>query len=191
MQVAATKGDAQAAPPGAGAEQQQQQQQQASADQLFQGGGNAMLHLTLPLAVWINFVKDAGKDDSPVRRFDSSLFLAGGVDVPELNAAIDRRTGSARAGVQSYFTWRTFNANFKFFAQTSAAYVVGFNDAFYTSLVGSAVERPERGLGLVRGTFGVEIGNVASVGASVGRTTRSDVRQPVRLTVQLLDRKQE
>lgn len=161
----------------------------AAVNQLFQAGGNANLQLTLPLAVWINFIADRGTNTDPVRRFDSALFLAGGVDVPALNAAVDKQSGNARAGVQTYFTWRTFDANFRFFAQGTAAYVVGFNDAFYQSLIGTDTARLGRGLGLLRGVVGVEVGNLASIGASFGTTTIRGVDQPVRLTVQLLDRK--
>jgi hypothetical protein len=158
-------------------------------DQLFQGGGNAMLTVTLPTTVWINFVGETDADRSPIRAFDSFLSLGVGADIPELNAAVDTKSGNARFGWQGRFSWRTFNEDFRFFAVGTAAWVIGFNDGFYNDLVGHEVERPGSGLGLAGGTVGVEIGKIARVGLAFGGTTLEGARQKPRLSIQLMDRK--
>ncbi len=158
-------------------------------DQLFQGGGNAMLHLTLPLAVWINFVGDTDVNKKPVRSFDSFLTVGIGADIPELNAGVQATAGNARVGLQGLFSWRTVNEDFRFFVQGSTAYIVGFNNSFYENLIKDGAARPVAGLALIKGTVGVELAKRARVGVSLGTTTLDGVRQAPKLSIQLIDSK--
>jgi hypothetical protein len=161
---------------------------QTAVDQLFQGGGNAILHFTVPSIVYRGFVGDTPTDLKPTRSFDSFFQLGFGADLPELNGALDSRSASVRLAWQGAGTQRTVNENFRFLLQLNAAGVSGFTDGFYKNLVGADVKQPKIGMLVGRATIGVEIAKVARVGASFGWTTLDGVRQKGRLTVQLLNR---
>lgn len=163
---------------------------ETTVEQLFQGGGNAVLYAAIPLAVWINFIRE-GDDIStkPVRRFNSYMSLAFGADIPELSVVAADNAMNMRLGLQSDFTWRTHNEDFRFFALGNGGYVVGLSDKFYENLTGDADDAPNAGFLMARGTVGVELAKLVKVGVSFGASTMSSVNHGARLSIEMVPRK--
>ena len=188
--VQASSGATDAPVAGTGTTPQESTRAPTTIDQLFQGGGNALLHVTFRGPFWMNYVHDMSKDAPPVRRIDTFLVLSTGMDLPELGQDVQSRAGYVRLAYTGDFTWRTFTDSFRFLTQFSVDAVSGFNQAFYTNLTGNpATMRPDAML-LGRLNVGMEVGGLVRITASRGWSTLADegVRQPVRLSVQFVKR---
>lgn len=158
-------------------------------EQLFQGGGNAVLYAALPLAVWINFIREGDTISArPVRRFNSYMSLAFGADIPELSVVAADNAMNLRLGLQSDFTWRTHNEDFRFFALSNGGYVVGLSDKFYENLTGGTDDAPKAGFLMARATVGVELAKLVKVGVSFGASTMSSVNHGARLSIEMVPR---
>lgn len=109
--------------------------------QFFQGGGNAVLYLALPIASYLNF----GRLDNPMllRRFDLFLVGAGGADVPKFGGPSVDPAGSVRVGLALQGHLNTEQRLFRFFVDANGHLVQGTSAAFYRNLTGrDAAARP-------------------------------------------------
>lgn len=160
---------------------------QSTADQFFQGGGNAVLYAALPMYVWINYAVDTAK--GPLRQLNSFMTLAIAGDVPKLGTAVTESAGSLRAGVQADFTWRTHNERIGMFFNLRGNYVRGLSDAFYRNLLMADEDIP--GWGLVAGDYsvGIDLSKLIRLGVSGGVSTHDAVSSKARLSLQLLPQK--
>lgn len=160
-----------------------------TADQFFQGGGNAVLYAAIPMRVRMTYAGDRSQPN-PIRRFDSVLSLALGADVPELSTPSTDPAAYARLGVQTEFTWRANNEDFRFFVLSNGGYVLGLNDSFYENLTGDEnADGPAWGVLAGTATVGVDLAQLFRVGVRFSHSTLESVTQKPRLTVQVLPRK--
>jgi hypothetical protein len=162
-------------------------------EQLFQGGGNTVIHLTLPLTMYTNFIRDNTTlngaltvTNEPIRTIESFFTLAIGGDMPELNKGVGGRAGFARLGVQSHLAQRTMASKVQLSVTGSVDYAIGFSPAFYTNLSAKPVRRPDAGMAIARLTTGIDLASKLRIGVSWGWSTIREIRQPARLSLQLL-----
>lgn len=160
-----------------------------TADQFFQGGGNAVLYAAIPMRVRMTYAGDRTQLN-PIRRFDSVLSFAIGADVPELSTPSTDPAAYARVGAQTEFTWRAHNEDFRFFVLGNGGYVLGLNQSFYENLTGDeSVDGPAWGMLAGTATVGVDLAKLFRVGVRFGHSTLESVTQKPRLTVQVLPKR--
>jgi hypothetical protein len=157
-------------------------------NQFFQGGGNALLYVALPLRVRITYADDR-QNPTPVRRFDSALTLSFGADVPELSAPATESAGYGRVGVQTAFTWRTADEDFRFFVLGNGGYTYGFSNDYYQNLAGkSSAENPVWGIVSGTATVGVDLAQAIRIGVRFGTSSFGPAQHKPQLAVQVLSR---
>lgn len=158
----------------------QQDSGTTTATQFFQGGGNAVLYLAIPLASYLNF----GRLNNPMllRRLDLFAIVAGGADVPKLGGPSVDPAGSIRGGVALQGHLNTEQRLFRFFVDANGHVVQGTSAAFYRNLTG----RDAKARLFLSGT--------ATLGVDIQQTVRLGIRfagsqlisQRPQFTVQLL-----
>jgi len=155
-------------------------------NQFFQGGGNAVLYAALPLRVRITYADDRD-NPKPVRRFDSALTLAFGADVPKLSTPSTESAAYGRLGLQTAFTWRTADEDFRFFVLGNGGYTYGFNDKFYGNLSSDPdVDSPEWGILSGTATVGVDLAQIIRVGVRFSSSSFGPAQQKPQLAIQVL-----
>jgi hypothetical protein len=152
-------------------------------DQFFQGGGNAMLYLAVPLHTWINYAVDTSP--TPLRKLDLFFTTALTSDVPRIGGSTTEAAGSLRGGLQLDFTWRSHAEKIGVFFNLRANFVKG-TAAFDRNLVGTDTSIATWGLLAGDYSFGVDIAKLVRLGVGGGRSTNQLVRSDLRLTAQML-----
>jgi hypothetical protein len=114
-----------------------------TAVQFFQGGGNAVLYVALPVHAWLNYfgaAEDPTSLPKLIRRNTIHLTFATGADVPEMNTAASELAANFRLGANIQGFWGANADLFRFFWHGNG-HVVSGSEKFYQNLLGTDTER--------------------------------------------------
>lgn len=158
-----------------------------TAEQFFQGGGNAALYAALPLAY--RFVvnrETSGDDPRLVRRYDLMGVLTLGADLPALNAAADEFALVGQLGPQFQIVQNATDDAIRFFVRGGAGVSLAHDD-FFGNIRVSEGDRPAGNFfASANVTVGVDLNDLIRVGASSGTSTLGGLNRPWQFTVQLI-----
>lgn len=154
-----------------------------TADQFFDGGGNASFYIALPLYYGLAGVRGTTGDPFLSRRLDAYLVTSVGADLPLMNAAAEDRAALIQVGPQITFSQNATDEAIRMFAQVSGGYAVG-TEQFYENA--GAADSPRAGFLYTQATFGIVLNGLIRVGGTIGTSTVSTISRPLELSVQLL-----
>jgi len=159
----------------------------STADQFFDGGGNASFFIAFPAYYRFYGVKDSspGAQAYLSRRIDLYLVTSIGADLPELNTAASDRALVAQVGPQLSLVQNATDESIRLFATLSGGYAIGSGD-FYENTGVNLDDFKNHGFGYIQSTLGIDLNGIIRVGASVGTSTIRSIDRPLQLSVQLL-----
>ena len=159
-------------------------QEKTTVTQFFQGGGNAVLHLAVPVTHYLNFVRPS--DPLLLRQFDIYAVAAIAGDIPKMSAPDIDPAGSGRLGIVVTGFQETDKQLIRFFVDANAHVVQGFSQSFYNNLTGDPSTRMNPFVA-ANATVGVDLQKLVRLGMRFSGSNL--VGQKPQFTVQLLPQK--
>jgi hypothetical protein len=156
----------------------------STADQFFDGGGNASFYIALPLFYHLSAVRGRTGAAFLSRRLDTYFVTSIGADLPALNAAAAERATMIQFGPQVTWLQNATDDALRLFVQVSGGYAVA-SSQFFTNAGVNPTDLPSSFL-YGQATFGVELNKLLRVGGSIGTSTVDEISRPLQLSVQLL-----
>ncbi|REL32975.1 hypothetical protein DYD21_14260 [Rhodohalobacter sp. SW132] len=154
----------------------------STANQFFQGGGNAALFVSVPLA-YRSVTSMEGNVAQLVRRHDLLATFTVGADLPALNTAADKFAVVTQFGPQYQLVQHSTDDTIRLFFLFDLGVGWGHND-FFANL---NTETPRGGFfASSQMTLGLELNDIIRIGASRGTSTVENLSQSCGLVVQLI-----
>jgi hypothetical protein len=156
---------------------------EAATDQFFQSGGNAVLFLQIPGVFALQSLKDS---DTYFRRIDIYFSLRTGADVPAMGGAIEDPAFNGTASIIGEGVYRAVTDDIRLFASSEAGLLWATNTFYENAGAERAGGRTWLPLPVLKGFFGIEIGQTVRIGATVGGS--AVFKQPAKVSVQIIPR---
>lgn len=162
-------------------------EESTTADQFFQGGGNAAMYVSLPLAY--RFVMyEEGDEVRMARRYDLVANVSIGADLPALSASAEEFAVVVQAGPQFQFVQNATDDTIRLFAQGAFGLNFGSHDFFDNLELEGERRFLNRFFASGRVMAGLDLNDLVRIGVSGGWSAVDGLRQPRQLVVQLIPR---